>query len=67
MLVLSSVLDAATLQLQPQFPQLLALFSSALEDSGSKAVPFYALQLVKLLYIYQYTLACSNSFNNLDH
>ena len=40
MLVLSSVLDAATLQLQPQFPQLLALFSSALEDSGSKAVPF---------------------------
>ena len=33
-------------QLQPQFPSLLQLFSSALEDTGSRMVPFYALKYV---------------------
>lgn len=44
MLVMTSVMESATLQLQPQFTQLLGLFSSALDDTGSKMVPFYALQ-----------------------
>ncbi len=46
-MVLSSVLDTAALQLQPQFPQLLNLLGSALEDAESKSVPFYALQSVE--------------------
>ena len=41
---MTSVMESATLQLQPQFTQLLGLFSSALDDTGSKMVPFYALQ-----------------------
>ncbi len=45
-MVLSKVLDTAALQLQPQFSQLLTFLSSALEDTQSPTVPFYALQLV---------------------
>jgi len=44
LLLLSSLMESATVQLQPQFPQLLQLFSSALEDSGNQMVPFYALK-----------------------
>ena len=63
MLVLSSVIDVAamqvihrvhkfflsfspflSLQLQPQFPQLLNLLSSALDSTANKMVPFYALK-----------------------
>lgn len=32
------------LQFQPQFPQLLQLFSAALDDGANKMVSFYALK-----------------------
>ncbi|KAK3745056.1 hypothetical protein QZH41_014548, partial [Actinostola sp. cb2023] len=44
MFVLSSVTESVGEQLKPQFPALLALFSSTLEDQESKMVPFYTIK-----------------------
>ncbi|XP_031560296.1 importin-4-like isoform X2 [Actinia tenebrosa] len=44
MFVLSSVTETVGEQLKPQFPVLLTLFSSTLEDQGSKMVPFYTIR-----------------------
>ncbi|XP_019849477.1 PREDICTED: importin-4-like [Amphimedon queenslandica] len=52
MLVLSSVMETAAVHFNTQFIQLLGLFSSALGNTRSSMVPFYALK--SLTYVIEY-------------